>query len=827
MGDCNCKHGTVASNGVCVECDIPQLARNNYFTGKLLVERDFTDEQRYFLGKLRRHNQQLHGWGAVCGLKVEAHPTAGCQDRFVIIDPGTAVDCCGREIVVPHKEYFDFKAKFLENYQIQNGPNSEPKNNQKFTIQICVSYKECATEDVPALFDDCSQNGGACKPNRIVDGYNFDVLIHTGLPSPDPLHIDVAWANTINIANAVRVAVNDATKRVYVLSNATNGAVLYAVDATNYSVIDSQSFAKNTGLDVAVSPEGDFVYVALQPQSGDPQIQVLTSDFSNTISTLPVKNGAGSAVRLAVVPDPDDRLLAVSPGAGAFIWATDITTSNSPAPPKTITVGTTPSDIAVGEDGKFAYVANTGSNNVSVITLATLAVTIVPVGSGTAAPSAIAAATTSIGDNLAVLDSAAKTLYLIGMRPDPGSPVALGDPVKGFANAPVGVQISPAGRWVYVVEQDAGKKAYVQVVDEHAVELKQSQTMGSAIAVGVAPAGEIAISQNGHHLYVPYGGDGSAIPGAVAVLDVTQDGCADIFAQSIEGCPDCADGNCIVLATIAGYVYGAGVTNDMIDNLTDRHLLVSTDVLTEVVRCILDEGVSGGGVGPQGPPGPAGSQGPQGLQGPQGIQGPQGPQGIQGIQGLQGPPGPGLETGLTRIIALSWVHAASGQQLIKVKISNNPSAIETAPALVVAFSGDVQVPQFMDPHVFEMTLPGNVMIQSFPFKAECHVAGTVVPVSFAVGDIVGNKISGATVIAGPTLARGLALIPNFPPGINFEAFIKGADVRVYFRGDYVIDKNKKAVCCEFVRAEFPTGEIPPGPDMGLEGGMFFSWFEGA
>ena len=46
MGDCNCKHGTVASNGVCVECDIPQLARNNYFTGKLLVERDFTDEKR-------------------------------------------------------------------------------------------------------------------------------------------------------------------------------------------------------------------------------------------------------------------------------------------------------------------------------------------------------------------------------------------------------------------------------------------------------------------------------------------------------------------------------------------------------------------------------------------------------------------------------------------------------------------------------------------------------------------------------------------------------------------------------------------------------------
>jgi len=54
----------------CVECDIPQLARNNYFTGKFMTGRDFTDEQRYLLGKVRRHNRYLHGSGVVCGLTV-------------------------------------------------------------------------------------------------------------------------------------------------------------------------------------------------------------------------------------------------------------------------------------------------------------------------------------------------------------------------------------------------------------------------------------------------------------------------------------------------------------------------------------------------------------------------------------------------------------------------------------------------------------------------------------------------------------------------------------------------------------------------------------
>ena len=87
-------------NGTCVECATPQLARNNYFTGKLLVERDFREEQDYFLGKDRRHNQELHGWGVVCGLKVKQHPDENCRDRYVIVEPGTAIDCCGHEILV-------------------------------------------------------------------------------------------------------------------------------------------------------------------------------------------------------------------------------------------------------------------------------------------------------------------------------------------------------------------------------------------------------------------------------------------------------------------------------------------------------------------------------------------------------------------------------------------------------------------------------------------------------------------------------------------------------------------------------------------------------
>uniref|UniRef100_UPI0035CAEBA3 hypothetical protein n=1 Tax=uncultured Sphingomonas sp. TaxID=158754 RepID=UPI0035CAEBA3 len=93
-------HGAItgACGGECCEqCEPTSPVRNHYFTGKLLVERDFTDEQRYFRDKLRRHHQRLHGVGIVCGLEVTEHPNPACRDRMVLLRSGSAIDCCGNE----------------------------------------------------------------------------------------------------------------------------------------------------------------------------------------------------------------------------------------------------------------------------------------------------------------------------------------------------------------------------------------------------------------------------------------------------------------------------------------------------------------------------------------------------------------------------------------------------------------------------------------------------------------------------------------------------------------------------------------------------------
>jgi YVTN family beta-propeller protein len=73
-----------------------EIKRLNYFTYQFLEEKDFDDEQAYHLGMRRRHNRLLHVWGVAEGLQVTG--TTGAKD--VSIDPGTAIDKDGREIVL-------------------------------------------------------------------------------------------------------------------------------------------------------------------------------------------------------------------------------------------------------------------------------------------------------------------------------------------------------------------------------------------------------------------------------------------------------------------------------------------------------------------------------------------------------------------------------------------------------------------------------------------------------------------------------------------------------------------------------------------------------
>ena len=86
-------HHRHAEEHVCSH--VQALQRNNYFSGRLLTDRDLRQEQEYHRELRRRHNRCLHGWGVVCGLELSI------RHGEITVTPGLALDCQGDEIVSP------------------------------------------------------------------------------------------------------------------------------------------------------------------------------------------------------------------------------------------------------------------------------------------------------------------------------------------------------------------------------------------------------------------------------------------------------------------------------------------------------------------------------------------------------------------------------------------------------------------------------------------------------------------------------------------------------------------------------------------------------
>ncbi len=148
--------------------------RNRYFTGKYMTARDFSAEQDYYLSHKRAHNRMFHGWGILCGLSVKPHWNVTCQDRWVQITAGVALDCYGREIYVkdaccielplpPKQPENDTTSRYTE-------PDDETIYSEAFLL--CLQYTETYIEQVGAL------TGDHCDPsyteaNRIRETYEI------------------------------------------------------------------------------------------------------------------------------------------------------------------------------------------------------------------------------------------------------------------------------------------------------------------------------------------------------------------------------------------------------------------------------------------------------------------------------------------------------------------------------------------------------------------------------------------------------------------------------------------------------------------------------
>ena len=147
-------------------CQPLALERLRYFTGRHMTARDFQDADAYHRSFRHLHNRVLHGWGTACGLEVECHPRPECRLDRVLVRCGLALDCCGREIVVPCDVVsppVDWDARPT------TAGGKEP--DRRFVLVLALGYRETLVEKVPVLYNPDACSTPAMEFGRIREGY--------------------------------------------------------------------------------------------------------------------------------------------------------------------------------------------------------------------------------------------------------------------------------------------------------------------------------------------------------------------------------------------------------------------------------------------------------------------------------------------------------------------------------------------------------------------------------------------------------------------------------------------------------------------------------
>jgi hypothetical protein len=209
---------------------VPELQRLQYFFGQMLSVADFRSEQQYFLEKLKLHNRCFHGYGTVCGLRVEPAPfekpceTENDRKRHhlhallveveeklaaaekagdaateaalkieieeirqrleclpkecppppvrpkVIVECGVAVDCQGNEIIVRRPQTLDLWA-------LLSADDKKAFEHDARTVYLSVCFCERPVSPVRLVNTDTCDPSSDCLYGRMQDSFRFSVSL--------------------------------------------------------------------------------------------------------------------------------------------------------------------------------------------------------------------------------------------------------------------------------------------------------------------------------------------------------------------------------------------------------------------------------------------------------------------------------------------------------------------------------------------------------------------------------------------------------------------------------------------------------------------------
>lgn len=156
--------------------------RMNWFDRQFLRAQDFADESDYQVDRLRRHLRTLHTAGVAEGLVVRGQP----GDASVTVDPGTAIDDQGREVVLIS----------------QSSPQALPSDAT--TAELYLSYTEAQTSP--------SQDPGIIGNTRISEIPQF--TFRQTAPASQPIPASGVLLATVSLTTGQLTSAPDISGQV-------------------------------------------------------------------------------------------------------------------------------------------------------------------------------------------------------------------------------------------------------------------------------------------------------------------------------------------------------------------------------------------------------------------------------------------------------------------------------------------------------------------------------------------------------------------------------------------------------------------------------------
>lgn len=164
--------------------------RNNYFFGKLMTVRDFESEQIYMNSKRRLGNRMMGGVGIVSGLDIIL-----VDNKTFSLEPGLALDCMGREIVVP--EPYVRRLNVIKGFE---------ENKDKGVLYLCLKYKEDLKETTFSVANSGKSGGVSEEYNRVEEGY--ELFLTAEKPDESELKLESLVNQRVEVYNAGGVKIS-------------------------------------------------------------------------------------------------------------------------------------------------------------------------------------------------------------------------------------------------------------------------------------------------------------------------------------------------------------------------------------------------------------------------------------------------------------------------------------------------------------------------------------------------------------------------------------------------------------------------------------------